>query len=712
VTNTKAPKRASAGVPALPTIDELPQHLEVVDPRTLLLDRNVRLDATADEDLIESVRVHGVLQPPAVVRAVLPDGNGEGNDYALRVKMGHRRTLAAIEVGYQTIVVIVAGDEATDDPGQIDRVLEQLAENDARKALDALDHVHAFEQLAAFGLTPDQIAKRTRKPAAAVKASLAIGKSETAKNALMHQDLTLEQAAVLAEFDGDTDAQAQVLTVIEQRYNFEYRVQQLREQRETARVFAAARETLAGRNVTLAEQPKMNRWGEFEPAAWKRLDQLAWSEEDRPKTIDRATHEACEGHAAVVDWFHGDVVKATKVPVAAAAVVLSDVELTRDEPEACPVCRCTEERACMTLVPYADEDLPEGVEPGSPESFYDDPCDWSEFTEGGQAVCTGCVTTDGTILEEKRVMPPEEPVDPEETVNARWVGPVWVCTTPSVHVPRYAQSTGSGPRPKAADMEPAEREKAKAERKDVVQSNKDMDTATVVRRKWLKTFVTRKTPPKGTGGFLAATVADDSHVFSSDGKRLAHQLLGLKTTGSMYGQGSDLAKAAEKATEGRAQVILLATVLAACEQNMDRTSWRRRLGYEQRYLAFLRDCCGYEVAPVEERVITGKAPGAKATKPKAKPKAKAEPKTPEEVAAEQAEWSAGYDKQGGEGSPAPVVESSAGAYIDPDDEPYDRDRTDLEYSDVDEDDDEFGERVMSRPVEDVDLPDGDAAVPV
>jgi hypothetical protein len=146
---------------------------------------------------------------------------------------------------------------------------------------------------------------------------------------------------------------------------------------------------------------------------------------------------------------------------------------------------------------------------------------------------------------------------------------------------------------------------------------------------------------------------------------------------------------------------------------MDRTSWRRRLGYEQRYVAFLRDCCGYEVAPVEERVITGKAPGsAKDTKPKAKPKAKAEPKTPEEVAAEQAEWSAGYDKQGGEGSPAPVVESSAGAYIDPDDE-LDDGGFDPSQPDVDdEDDDEFGERVMSRPVEDVDLPDGDVAVPV
>jgi ParB family chromosome partitioning protein len=707
VTSTKETKRGRNGVPAMPvpdpengvgvhraaallgmvaapTVDELPQHLEAVDPKTLLLDRNVRLDATADEDLIESIRLHGVLQPPAVVRTMDYREDSTGIHPVLRVKMGHRRTLAAIEVGQAEVPVIVAGDEANDDPGQIERVLEQLAENDARKALDALDHVHAFEQLAAFGLTPDQIAKKTRKPAADVTASLAIGRSETAKNALMHQDLTLDQAAVLAEFDGDTEAQASVLTVIEQRYNFEYRVQQLREQRATARVFAAARETLAGRNVTLADQPKMNRWGEFEPAAWKRLNQLAWSEEDRPKTIDRATHEACEGHAAVVDWFHGDVVKATKTPVDADAVVLSDVELTRDEADRCPVCGCTEAQACMVPVELEGDEIPDGVEPGGDgKAWLEDPCDWSEFTEGGDAVCTACVTTDGQILEEKRVPKAEEPIDPEETVNARWVGAVWVCTTPSVHVPRYAQSTGSGPKPKAADMEPAEREKAKAERKDVVQSNKDMDTATEVRRKWLKTFLTRKTPPKGTGAFMAEILTDrgaDVDRAMGGGKKLAMELLGVKAaTRPKYGDPGELAVAAAKAPEGRAQVIALGYVLACCEDSMDRTSWRRRLRHEVAYMAFLRDCCGYEVAPVEERVITGKAPGAKDAKPKAKPKAKAEPKTPDEVAAEQASWSESYEKQGGGER---------------------------------EDDDEFGERVMGRPVEDVDLPDGDVAVPV
>jgi ParB family transcriptional regulator, chromosome partitioning protein len=252
-----------------------------------------------------------------------------------------------------------------------------------------------------------------------------------------------------------------------------------------------------------------------------------------------------------------------------------------------------------------------------------------------------------------------------------------------VHVPRYAQSTGSGPKPKAADMKPAEREKAKAERKDVVQSNKDMDTATEVRRRWLKTFLTRKTPPKGTGAFMAEILTDrgaDVDRAMGGGKKLAMELLGVKAaTRPKYGDPGELAVAAAKAPEGRAQVIALGYVLACCEDSMDRTSWRRRLRHEVAYMAFLRDCCGYEVAPVEERVITGKAPGAKDAKPKAKPKAKAEPKTPDEVAAEQASWSESYEKQGGGER---------------------------------EDDDEFGERVMGRPVEDVDLPDGDVAVPV
>ena len=63
--------------------------MEQIDPSTLLVDTNVRTDATPDKTLIESVRDLGVLVPVVAVRT--EDG--------VRVRYGHRRTRAAIEAG-------------------------------------------------------------------------------------------------------------------------------------------------------------------------------------------------------------------------------------------------------------------------------------------------------------------------------------------------------------------------------------------------------------------------------------------------------------------------------------------------------------------------------------------------------------------------------------------------------------------------------------
>lgn len=70
-----------------------------VDPAELLVDRNARTgliergrsgSSAATRTLVASIREHGVLVPIVAVR--LPDGQ-------LRVRMGHRRTLVAVEVG-------------------------------------------------------------------------------------------------------------------------------------------------------------------------------------------------------------------------------------------------------------------------------------------------------------------------------------------------------------------------------------------------------------------------------------------------------------------------------------------------------------------------------------------------------------------------------------------------------------------------------------
>jgi ParB family chromosome partitioning protein len=79
-----------------------------IDPTTLLVDLNVRFDARLNPDFIASIKEHGVLVPIVAVRTT------EGD---VRVRMGHRRTLAAIEADVPTVPVVIASNESTDDVG-------------------------------------------------------------------------------------------------------------------------------------------------------------------------------------------------------------------------------------------------------------------------------------------------------------------------------------------------------------------------------------------------------------------------------------------------------------------------------------------------------------------------------------------------------------------------------------------------------------------
>src|SRR3954471_6015545 len=100
--------------------------VQQLDPRTLLVDLNVRQDARLDADFLASIRDLGVLVPIVGVRT--PEG-------AVRVRFGHRRTLAAIEADRPTVPVVVAADESTDNAAQVERLVTQYAENEHRTGL-------------------------------------------------------------------------------------------------------------------------------------------------------------------------------------------------------------------------------------------------------------------------------------------------------------------------------------------------------------------------------------------------------------------------------------------------------------------------------------------------------------------------------------------------------------------------------------------------
>ena len=88
------------------------QTFEQVDPNTVEIGDNVRLDARIDKDFIASVRERGVLEPVLLYRA---------DDGTLTVLAGQRRTLAARQCGQPTIPALV-DDEP---PAEVDRLVDQ-----------------------------------------------------------------------------------------------------------------------------------------------------------------------------------------------------------------------------------------------------------------------------------------------------------------------------------------------------------------------------------------------------------------------------------------------------------------------------------------------------------------------------------------------------------------------------------------------------------
>ena len=176
--------------------NETPADLQYVDPATLLVDTNIR-QTRIDKAFTASIRQHGVLVPIVAVRA----------DDGLRVRYGHRRAFAAIEAGRALVPVYVTGP---DDADEAARIVGQWSENEHRTALTTGERIGAIEQLSLLGLSAGQIAHRTRASKADVQDALAASASELARKAAdRYGFLTLEQSAVLAEFDGpDRDEEA------------------------------------------------------------------------------------------------------------------------------------------------------------------------------------------------------------------------------------------------------------------------------------------------------------------------------------------------------------------------------------------------------------------------------------------------------------------------------------------------------------------------
>ncbi|MDQ1246124.1 MAG: ParB family transcriptional regulator, chromosome partitioning protein [Actinomycetota bacterium] len=226
------------------TIPTAAGQLEHVDPQKLIIGDNVRLDAKLDSAFQASIAGHGVLMPITVVR----DDAGAN----LFVRDGQRRVLAAIRAGLATIPAYVLPSAATDFRAwEVERLTTQIVLNDQRAPLTEAQRARGIQGMLDAGVSVAKAAKLLSAKKSVVESAKAAGGCQAGMDALDSGQLTLEQAAVLAEFDDDPEAVAQLIATPTAR--FEHRVSQLRQQRESEAAFAEATATYQAQGVTVLE---------------------------------------------------------------------------------------------------------------------------------------------------------------------------------------------------------------------------------------------------------------------------------------------------------------------------------------------------------------------------------------------------------------------------------------------------------------------------
>jgi ParB-like nuclease domain len=163
---------------------------------------NARRDISLDQEFLDSIAELGILTPLRVT----PDG---GLGYL--VIEGHRRLAAAVKLGLTEVPYDLAADRESDVAGQF---LDMYAVNHHRKPFTPLEEADALFGASTHGATKTRIRKATGLGKEDVTAALQAGgmtglARETAAG--LGHNITLDQLALLAEFEDDSSAVSRLM---------------------------------------------------------------------------------------------------------------------------------------------------------------------------------------------------------------------------------------------------------------------------------------------------------------------------------------------------------------------------------------------------------------------------------------------------------------------------------------------------------------------
>jgi ParB family chromosome partitioning protein len=183
---------------------------------------NVRRDLDLSPDFLASIQANGVLVPLRIT---------SGADGAFRVIDGHRRLAAAVQTGLAEVPADLASDRAGDEPGQF---LDMWNAHRHRNPLTPIEEADALFAAREAGATKARIRKSTGLKPPEINAALTAARlcdDTRATVEAMPYELTLEDLAVIAEFEGDPDAVAKLLDTARWGGTLNHQAERLRQER-------------------------------------------------------------------------------------------------------------------------------------------------------------------------------------------------------------------------------------------------------------------------------------------------------------------------------------------------------------------------------------------------------------------------------------------------------------------------------------------------
>jgi ParB family chromosome partitioning protein len=179
------------------------------------------------------------------------------------------------------------------------------------------------------------------------------------------------------------------------------------------------------------------------------------------------------------------------------------------------------------------------------------------------------------------------------------------CVDPSAHGHRDSRSERANSSPPTTGEDGKMSEGAKAERRAVIEGNRAWRAAREVRRAFLRDLLARKTAPKGVLRYAVDAIVAFPERVGDGNEGLVAALLGAETTTPDRWQsrrcvGPD---AANRASDARLPLVLLAQVAADAETAMHDHIWRQtQPSHAARWLTWLAGL-GYQLAEIEAQVV-------------------------------------------------------------------------------------------------------------